>query len=180
MDDNTDDKRFDHVHPQTGKLLKECYKHMAVGDINVDAMMEEYAKQFPKTAALRLLQDLQDQRLVFENMYEEIKRLSFDEIFGASNARTAKNVLMKYKSLGLIPEKAEGLPNTELYELIAWATDRAAKAATATLRILSRYMPDILASLQLSAGVNVTLQAGISMKASVTVGLETSLTAQHR
>lgn len=175
-----DDKWFDHVHPQTGELLKECYKQMAVGDLDIDAVMEAYAKKFPKTAALRLLQDLQDQRLVFENMYEEIKRLPPDDIIGTTSTHKAENVLQKYKRLGLIPDKAEGLPNTDFYELIAWATDRAAKTATATLRILSRYMPDILASLQLGPGMNVSLQAGISMTASVTVGLETPLTVQRR
>ena len=75
---------------------------------------------------------------------------------------------------------ASNLTVPDFYELIAWATDRAAKTATATLRILSRYMPDILASLQLGPGMNVSLQAGISMTASVTVGLETPLTVQHR
>ena len=54
---------FERVNPQTSDLVKETHDCMREDNLDVDRMMEEYAKRFPKTAAIRLLQDLEESEI---------------------------------------------------------------------------------------------------------------------
>jgi hypothetical protein len=161
---------------EEAKILQAIHEQMGRGEeINVPDSVFEYNKKFPGEGALRLLQDLQKMRFVYNNLVEEVKRIDAEKFSlpapePSPQENAANAIRNKYIGLGMVPENY--LPSTSPWQLLKCGYESLKKLWNAEITLLSSYNREITSAMRLEPGTTVTFQIGLQVVPQTTIGWE--------
>ncbi|MDQ3814642.1 MAG: hypothetical protein M3347_11915 [Armatimonadota bacterium] len=147
-------------------LLEELERQADSGEMNIDYLVKLYKQQYPGEAVWALIQDINRQALVWYNVVETLKR-SPDQ---------RENLKKDYEDrLKLLP--VGSLSNPIWPFDVDRAFEKLKNYSKGLLKIARSYTIELLAELNVEAGITVTVQVELGLPPSLTIGMEKSLSA---
>lgn len=150
--------------PERQFLLNELEEQSDSGEMNIDYLVKLYKQKYPGESIWALVQDINRQALVWYNVLETLKR----------SPEQRANLKEDYEfHLQLLPTNSLSNP------IWPFDVDRAFaklnKYSKGLLKIVRTYTQELLAELNMEAGITATFQVQL-MPPSLAIGIEKTLT----
>jgi hypothetical protein len=162
--------------------IVELEKQARCEDMNIEYLVKLYKKHYPGEAVWRLVQYINRQLLVYQNVVEELKReyapvpkymMGAGQSIEADLEDRAKFVKAKYEELKLLPK--DELDNPFFDRAIDTAFSKIRSFSKGLLKIARSFSYELLAELNVEAGVAASVQVTLSGSPGLTIGFQKSL-----
>jgi hypothetical protein len=184
---------FREVNGEATDLLIELHNQMDRGHVDLKFLMERYLTKYPLDGPIRLIFDIKKTHDIYQNLYEEIKRMDFgsamskviadksplregrysDSIFPYAEGELTRYIYDKYVGLGLVPEGH--LPATRLYEYIRDAWRNLKQLWHVGIDIVRSYDRELTSALRLEPDTTITFQVQITVDGGIILGRERTI-----
>jgi len=140
--------------------IEKIEKSSEERDINVEEMLQEYKKLYPQPL-WSLVDDLQQQAMLYTNIIEQIK-----------SGKSAEEVRQTFQSLGLLPGAT--LPNPSIPALLQKAFDKVSTYRRALIEIVKNYGGALLDELSFALESKVIVGVNNGFPPTVSIAVEHS------
>lgn len=154
-------------------LIKELEQQSDLGSINVDEMVERYAREYDRPV-FTLAQEIQIQAALYYNVFEELKRNS-----SPNNTNIAQDLKVRYAKIGLIFEDNQW-PNPASDWLMNKALSKMRVYVDAMRTLIGRWQQRLIAELNFGANVAIGFQMTISLPPAFSISIQPELAIAAR
>lgn len=142
-----------------GILKLENYADTEV--IEVESLLKDYQQLYSFRPIWHLIQDVQQQAMVYTNIIEQLK--------SGTNSETIRP---RFEQLGLVP--VGKLPNPHEDALLTKAFNKLSQYRTLLLEIVRRHGRQLVMELSFEAGLTVSIGVNLGFAPSVVIAVEPS------
>ena len=163
-------RRLREFRDQRDPLIAELEAQSDRGSINVDEMVERYARKYDRPVFM-LAQDVQTQAALYYNVFEELKKSTSPSI--------AKDLRYRYAAIGLISQDNQW-PNPAIDWLMNTALRKMRQYIDALRTLIGRWQQRLIAELNFGANVAIGFQMTISLPPAFSISIQPELAVTPR